>query len=427
MPKTIVTRSATGLDCASRRLRSGHYSKSIVVHCCCPETLEDHLTLFTDQMNHITTHFFEPFFNAPMDVDLKKTYCDINDFFDQQRITYANEPNVLTQIDFITNAMRLVRTEASQYFLKSLQFEALAREIETSIQGLLMHIYMLNTRVAILSGYTGDDALEGQTSLEVKQIKDPRYAVAKYQPRLSMLQFLYPDEPTGKYYSKLKTLLSMSGMYSSDSEVTDDMVKFLDRYLVKHNLHKTLEQWLAEKQAEEIDNDCIEDYTGIIDSDKQHVELIEGWREIYGNGVINGQLTMNVRNIDQHLSNIYAGNLAYLKRRFPDPAPCPPSGFTGSGMHPWQSPLGRMIPLDGTFSINPLNNISFNIDDLTTLTGSVEQAQKTLNKLYARIQHIPEIKKNITSYSPPVFKSCSQTRKKCKKTKNNCTRKNICS
>ena len=395
------------------------------MHCCCPETLDDHLTLFTEQMNHITTHFFEPFFNSPMDVDLRKSYCKINEFFDQQRITYANEPNVLTQIDFITNAMRLVRTDASQYFLKSLQYQALAREIETTIQGLLMHIYLLNTRIAILSGYTGEDALEGQTSLEMKQIKDPRYAVAKYQPKLSMLAFLYPDEPTGKYYSKLKTLLAMSGMYANESEITDDMVNFLDRYLVKHDLHKTLEQWLAEKQAEEINNDCIEDYTDIIDTDKQHMELIESWKDVYGNGVLDGKLTMNISNIDHRLSNIYAGNLAYLKRRLPQPAPCPPPTYTER--HPWQSPLGKMIPLDGTFSINPLNNISFDTDDLTTLTGSVEQAQKTLNKLYARMPIIPEIKKNITNYTPPVFKSCSQTRKKCKKTKNNCTRKNICS
>lgn len=424
MPKTIVTRSATGLDCAPRRLRSGHYTKSIdKCCCCCPENIDEQVTLFTEQMNQITANFFEPFFESPMEVDLKKSYCDINAFFEEQRAIYANRPEVLTQIEFITNAMTLVRTDASQYFLKSLQYESLAREIETSIQGLLMHIYMLNTRIAILSGYTGEEAVGGQTSIDVKQIQDPRYAVAKWQPKLSMLSFLYPDQPTGKYYTKLKVLLSMSGMYENECDITTDMVNFLDRYIIKYDLNKTLEQWLLEQT---INNDTIEDYTDIITNDENHMELLRQWKEIHGDTVLDGKLTIDVHNIDAYLSNVYRGNMAYLRQRYPEAAQCPPPSGAG-GIHPWQSPLGKMIPLSGVFSMNPANSYNFNTDDLTSLTGSVEVAKRTLEKLYAPNPTITKIKQHTFEYVPPTFTKTSTTRKKCVKVKNNCTRKNICS
>lgn len=424
MPKHIVTRSATGLDCAPRQTRSGHITKYIDNRCCCcPETIEEHAVLFTEHMNLITTNFFQPFFESPMNVDLKKSYCDINAFFEEQRAIYANRPEVLTQIDFITNAMTLVRTDASQYFLKSLQFESLSREIETSIQGLLMHIYMLNTRIAILSGYTGDNALGGNTSIDVKQIQDPRYAVAKFQPKLSMLSFLFPDVPTGKYYSKLKTLLAMSGMYSCENEITEDMVNFLDRYIIKYDLSKTLEQWLYEQNA---DNSNIEDYTDIIENDENHMEVMRQWKNIHGESILDGNLTINVHNIDKYLSKVYRGNMGYISKYYPDPAPCPPQSGAG-GIHPWQSPLGKMIPLSGAFSMNPANSYNFNTDDLTSLTGSVEVAKRTLEKLYAPNPTITKIKQHTFEYVPPTFQKTCTTRKKRVKVKNNCTRRNICS
>lgn len=419
MPKNIVTRSATGLDCASRRLRSGHFTKSIDKSCCCccPENIDDQLTLFTEQMNMITRNFFEPFYESPLCVDLKKSYNQINEFFNEQKTIYANKPEVITQIDFIVNAMTIVREDASQYFLKSLQFESLSREIETSIQGLLLHIYMLNSRIAILSGYSGEDAIGGSTNIEVKQIQDPRYAVAKYQPKLSMLSFLFPDEPTGKYYSKLKTLLSMSGMYESEEHITHDMTNFLDRYIVKYDVNKTLEQWMYEQ--DNINSDEIIDYTDIIENDEKHIELMRQWREINGNTILDGQLTIDVRNIDKYLSQHYHSNLSYLKTHYHKPEPiCPPSN---PKIHPWQSPLGRMIPLSGSFSLNPVNNLAFNAGDVSTCN---DELQKTLDKMYLVSQTINTRQKS--SYKPPVFSRCSVTKKHRKVMKNNSTRKNIC-
>lgn len=365
----------------------------------------------------ITRNFFEPFYESPLCVDLKKSYNQINEFFNEQKTIYANKPEVITQIDFIVNAMTIVREDASQYFLKSLQFESLSREIETSIQGLLLHIYMLNSRIAILSGYSGEDAIGGSTNIEVKQIQDPRYAVAKYQPKLSMLSFLFPDEPTGKYYSKLKTLLSMSGMYESEEHITHDMTNFLDRYIVKYDVNKTLEQWMYEQ--DNINSDEIIDYTDIIENDEKHIELMRQWREINGNTILDGQLTIDVRNIDKYLSQHYHSNLSYLKTHYHKPEPiCPPSN---PKIHPWQSPLGRMIPLSGSFSLNPVNNLAFNAGDVSTCN---DELQKTLDKMYLVSQTINTRQKS--SYKPPVFSRCSVTKKHRKVMKNNSTRKNIC-
>ena len=51
--------------------------------------------------------------------------------------------------------MTLVR-KGIWYFIKNLQNTAMARQIEGSIQGLLMHMYLLNTRIAILQGDDGN-------------------------------------------------------------------------------------------------------------------------------------------------------------------------------------------------------------------------------------------------------------------------------
>ena len=170
MPKKIIYRNVAGIECFSRRLRSGHLTKPTFICPSCPETIQDYMVLFTEQMNLIIKEFFEPFYENPFNIDLKNTYNKLDSFFDTQRTIYANKPEIIIQIDFITNAMRSVRKEGSQYFLKTLQYTSLAREIETTIHGLLMHIYMLNTRIAILSGYTGENEVKGKTAVELHTI-----------------------------------------------------------------------------------------------------------------------------------------------------------------------------------------------------------------------------------------------------------------
>lgn len=436
MPRTIRTRNAVGLDCVSRKMRSGHVSKSNDDCCCCcvcPDTVDEQLVLFTEQMAQVTSNFFEPFFANPMDVDLTRSYCSINAFFDEQRTIYAARPDVLAQIDFITNAMTVVRKPGSQYFLKSLQYESLAREIETAIQGLLMHIYLLNTRIAILSGYTGEDALAGESGVEIKEIIDPRYAVAKYQPNLSMVSFLYPDVPTGKYYSKLKALLKYSGLYANECEISEDLVRFLDRYIIKYDVNKTLEQWIQEKKAQELAE--LQNYTDIIEADAARMALLEAWRDRYGDSVLSGTFSLDVRDIDTYLSQVYAKNvedLGWATVANQQCNPCCPEPATG-GMHPWMSPLGRMIPLSGTFSLNPANALCFATDDLSALTGSVEVAEATMAKLYPVLNAPPEtqgvcnvVKENGGCPRSYSFPECSVTRKIRASCGTRRTRKNIC-
>ena len=55
-----------------------------------------------------------------------------------------------------------------------------------------------------------------------------------------MLSFLYPDEPSAKYYTRLTRLLKYSGLYESDKDISNDLTAFLDRYLVQHDLSLTL-------------------------------------------------------------------------------------------------------------------------------------------------------------------------------------------
>ena len=131
---------------------------------------------YVDEMNKINEKFFQPYFDDPFNVDPETVYCDILEFFEGEKERLQSvSPDLIAQINFITNAMTLVRKDASQYFLLNLQNSAMAKQIESTIQGLIMNIYMLNTKISILSGYEGEDALAGTAKVELAQFKDPRY------------------------------------------------------------------------------------------------------------------------------------------------------------------------------------------------------------------------------------------------------------
>ena len=244
MPKTIVSRSSTGLEKCCRVFRSGHSNKT--------DKFCDGVA-YVDEMNKINEKFFEPYFDNPFDVDPESVYCHILEFFEGEKERLQNvSPDLISQINFITNAMTLVRKDASQYFLLNLQNIAMAEQIESTIQGLIMNIYMLNTKISILSGYEGQNSIAGNTNIQVTQFQDPRYIMAQFQPGLTMLSFLFPNEPTAKYYMRLKKLLENSGLYTSSNDITEDLIRFLDRFLVKHDLSLTHEQWLEIKENEEL-------------------------------------------------------------------------------------------------------------------------------------------------------------------------------
>ena len=229
MPKRITTRCTIGVDCRSNVFRTGHMFKCKKNE---SNNVVDQIVLFAEEMEKINKNFFQPFFNDPLTIDLEKSYCDLLKYFQEQREIYSSKPDVLLQINFIETAMRSIRTDASQYFLKSLQNEALAREIETSIQGLLLHIYLLNSRITILSGFDLSSSIGGTTKIELARYDDPRYVMAKHQPDLQMINFLFPNEPTLQYYKKIKLLLRNSGLYENTEAISDDLKRFLVRYII---------------------------------------------------------------------------------------------------------------------------------------------------------------------------------------------------
>lgn len=244
MPKNIISRSSTGIEKFSGVNRSGHNNKII--------TYPDPVA-YVNEMNEINEKFFQPYFDNPLNVDLENIYDKLLEFFEGQKTSFRSiNPDLIAQINFIMNAMTLVRKDASQYFLLNLQNAAISKEIENSIQCLIMNIYMLNTKISILTSYEGDGNVSGKTKVEIAKFKDPRYMMAEFQPDLSMLAFLYPNDPVAKYYTRLTKLLHHSGLYTSKNEITEDMTRFLDRFLVKHNLSLTLQQWLEIKENEKI-------------------------------------------------------------------------------------------------------------------------------------------------------------------------------
>ena len=77
MPKTIVSRSSTGLENCSRVYRTGHINK--VIRFCCPEMPDpvSNCVAYVEEMNKINEKFFQPYFDNPLDVDPESIYCDL--------------------------------------------------------------------------------------------------------------------------------------------------------------------------------------------------------------------------------------------------------------------------------------------------------------------------------------------------------------
>ena len=380
MPKRINTRSATGLSCYTRELRTGHIMK--IAKMCCPKNLSEHINLFTKQMEHITNKFFIPFTENPLDIDLRKTYSDILTFFEEQRKIYANNSEVLIQINFISDAMRIIRTDATQYYFRSLQNEALARELEASIEGILLHIYLLNSRIAILSSYSGENQLSGTAKVELTEIKDPRFTMAQYQPEVSMINFLFPDQPTFKYYTRMKVLLEQSGLYSNKQDIVDDLKRFLNRYIVNYDLGKTLEEYIDEQNANNDSNEIIND--DILEMDEHNKTILEEWRQKYGNSVLNGSLVFELTDLNERLQKQYKKNTDQITPS-PPSVPCnKPSNNTG-GLIPYMyEGLGRMIPLDGCFSLGITEQLNLDINVIKDTLKKHNAWEKVRNNLFVR-------------------------------------------
>ena len=435
MPKTIVSRSAIGLENCCRVYRTGHLNK--IIRFCCPEMPDpvNDGVAYVDEMNKINEKFFQPYFDDPFNVDPETVYCDILEFFEGEKERLKNiSPDLIAQIDFITNAMTLVRKDASQYFLLNLQNSAMATQIESTIQGLIMNIYMLNTKISILSGYEGEDGLAGTAKVEVAQFKDPRYIMAQFQPDLTMLSFLFPNEPTAKYYMRLKKLLEQSGLYTSKNDITEDMTRFLDRFLVKHDLSLTLGQWLEIKENEELlTTDELEE----IEIGKEQLQIIrkrdeflDEWKQQHGDhSVLKGTFNLTITDIDQVLCRRYDANRFNLDTKIERFKNCAPA--RRPGIIPYPNVLERMMMVQGSISMTT-TNISFDLDSLAQATGS--DAQRIIDRLSIVPHKLPTrtIKDNscIEICEPEkrnyYFPTCSTTRKKSCKSKNNKTRKNIC-
>ena len=435
MPKTIVYRSSTGVENCCRVYRTGHSNK--VIRFCCPDMPDpvSNAVAYVEEMNKINEKFFQPYFDDPFNVDPQTIYCDLLEFFEgeKERLNNVN-PDLIAQIEFITNAMTLVRKDASQYFLLNLQSSAMAKQIESTIQGLIMNIYMLNTKISILTGYEGDDGVAGSAKMQIAQFKDPRYVMARFQPDLSMLSFLYPDEPTAKYYMRLKRLLEMSGLYESKQDVTDEMIGFLDRFLVKHDLTLTLAQWLEIKENEKLltteELEEIEIGKEQLEIIKRRDEYLDEWKEQHGDhSVLKGTFSMDVCNLDSILCRRYDQNKFRLDQQLERFKNCEPA--RRPGIIPIPNVLERMMLVQGSISVDTVD-ISFDLDTLANATGS--HAQAIIDRL-SRIPHrdLPRSIKDDscsntceTKKRSYYFPQCSTTRKRSCKSKNNKTRKNIC-
>ena len=399
-----------------------------------PDPVNDGVA-YVEEMNKINEKFFQPYFDDPFNVDIEGVYCDILEFFEGEKERLQSvSPDLIAQINFITNAMTLVRKDASQYFLLNLQNSAMAKQIESTIQGLIMNIYMLNTKIGILTGYTGDDGVAGSAKLHLAQFKDPRYIMAQFQPDLSMLAFLFPGEPTAKYYMRLKILLEKSGLYESNQDITDDMIRFLDRFLVKHDLTLTLSQWLEIKENEKLltteELEEIEVGKEQLEIIRRRDEFLDQWKEDHGeHSVLKGTFSLTTTDIDQILCRRYDKNRFNLDQQLKRFKDCKPA--RKGGILPVPNVLDRMMLVEGSISLTT-TNISFDLDTLANATGSA--AQNIIDRLSRVMPQDPfhSIKDNscVDICEPEkhnyYFPTCSTTRKKSCKTKNNKTRKNIC-
>ena len=372
MPKRINKKSVTGLFCSPVILRTGHLIEASKMCCSIPKTLSEHVRLFTEQMQHINNKFFIPFTENPLNIELNKTYCDIVSFFNDQRLIYANNDAVLVQIDFISEAMKIIRTDATQYYLRTLQNEALARELEGSIEGLLLHIYLLNSRVAILSSYSGDNSIKGSTGIKITTIEDTRHIMARTQPELSMINFLFPDEPTFKYYSKIKHILEQSGLYPDRQAVIDDLKQFLDRFIIQYDLGKTIEEYMEENNANNDNNEIIND--DVLKIDERNKKIFDQWREQHGDTILDGSFAIELTNIDKNLEYSYYKSEKELNKYFnfsnkdnSDNCGCPTNN---SVIVPYMfEGIGRMMQLEGCLSINSLPSINL---DMTVIESALK-------------------------------------------------------
>lgn len=440
MPKTVISRSSSGLEDSDRTYRSGHGNKKRIRFSELPDSVKNGVpdpvknsVAYVEKMNKINEKFFQPYFDDPFNVDPNMIYNDLLEFFEREKKRFrAVNPDLIAQINFITNAMTLVRKDASQYFLLNLQNSAMVKQIESTIQGLIMNIYMLNTKISILTGYHGDDALSGSTKIRISGFKDPRYMMAQFQPDLSMLSFLYPNEPTAKYYTRLKRLLELSGLYESKQDITRDMIGFLDRFLVKHDLTLTLSQWLQIKENEKLltteELKEIEIGKEEIEIIKKREEYLDEWKKQHGDhSVLNGTFTMNVRKLDKILCRRYDQNKFRLDQQFKRFKGCKPARITG--ITPVPNFFERMMLIQGSMSVTT-PDISFDLDTLENSNGSYAQdIIDRLSKLPSQNQFRSIKDKSCMDTCEPrklcyTFPKCSITRKKCK-TKNNKTRKNI--
>ena len=90
-----------------------------------------------------------------------------------------------------------------------------------------MNIYMLNTKIGILTGYTGDDGVAGSAKLHLAQFKDPRYIC---NARSQCLHFYFQVNQQQILYA-IKDIIIEVGLYESNQDISDDMIRFLDRFL----------------------------------------------------------------------------------------------------------------------------------------------------------------------------------------------------
>ena len=121
MPKRVITRSSG--SCRSHQLffRTGHRCKILELCSTMSNPLIDGVT-YVEQMDQINKEFFIPYFENPYDVDPRTIYLDLLTFLESERERYLiSRPDIVTQVEFMINAMTLVRKDASQYFIKNLQ------------------------------------------------------------------------------------------------------------------------------------------------------------------------------------------------------------------------------------------------------------------------------------------------------------------
>ena len=101
---------------------------------------------------------------------------------------------------------------------------------------------------------------------------------------------------------------------------------------------------------------------------KRQKAFLDSWKAVHGeHSVLSGSFSMETANIDspelqayfKKMQNDY--NKALNKQ---NPCPCP-NNEKPTGLFPYMSPgIGRLIPLDGCFSLNPVSSINLHTDNL---------------------------------------------------------------